>query len=459
MTGDRTGGLHPSSSAQSIDRRPFPIRVSDMVLLAALFALCGPVLQTGDAADSPWHELRLDNGISVIILDAPLAEQHAFITMLPLGLLDDEADRAQFAHLVEHLIVHSTDPDALDAEGVLVNGETTGLALRLESFTEPHNWEKAFDRHVSWLAAQDVDPAILEREKANIALEEQSTAANGYTHKWAQAAWNQVVRHGTSHVRVHGDIAGVSAEDARDYLRRRIGSGPGVLFVSVGPVPAEEIAIKVRAVMGELPGDAWAMSAPSVAKESILEVKDRKATWDLEARHYMEWYPVPADTALDRVLADALALLLNRKIQQRGSFQMAGVHALAQADLVSPEGRWLLISAPIPPGVDVELVGAELDEVRKSLGAGKETEIVLQELASQLLQLPDFAEVRRQNPEARWIEAQQLLFLIYAQLNMGLDRQELLAVYPKVNAAKLAAFADMVLSDDNRSTLMLDPAR
>lgn len=433
-----------------------------MMLHAALLALCGSFLPADDeAVDFPWHELTLDNGIRVIVFEAPLAEQQAFFTLLPLGLLDDEADKTQFAHLVEHMIVRSTDPDALEADGVVFNGETTALALRLESFTETPNWEEALLKHVAWLKAQDVDPEVLAREKANIALEEQSTAANGFTHKWALAAWNQVVRQGTSHVGLHSDIAGVTVDEARDYMHRRLRSGPGVLFVAVGPVSFDEIATKARATLGKLPGDAWAASAPGVSTADILAVGDREATWDLGARHYMEWYPVPAASKMDRVHADALALVLNRKLQQRGALTAMGVTALAQADLATPEGRWVLLSASVPLGIEVDEVRKELNDVRASVIAGRDVEFLIQQMAGQLTELPDFAAVREQvgdHPAGRWIEAQQMLFMLYAQINMGLSRREVVATYPQLKAADLISFADQVLTDDNRSTLLLEPS-
>ena len=430
-----------------------------MNLFAVLLALYGFLVPADDADESAWHELTLDNGIEVIIFEAPLAEQQAFFTLLPLGLLDEEADRAQFSHLIEHLILRSTDPGSLEVADLLINGETTGLVLRLESFCDPENWELAFRRHIAWLSADEVDAEVLDREKASIASEVENTSERGYTHKWALSAWNQVVRHGASHVGLHGDVAGASAEDARDYMTRRLRSGPGVLFVSVGPLTANEISEKVRTALETLPGRPWAASAPSVGKGAILEQQNRVASWDVHARHYMEWYPVPGETSLDRALADALAMLLNVKIQQRGSLAQMGVVALAQADLVSPEGRWLLISASLPPGVSAADFRSELGKVIQTIRGGQEAGLVLQQLRTQLTEDANFAAIRESlgNETARWIEAQQMVFMLYAQLNMGLDRAELAEAYKELDVEKLISFADMVLTSSRRSTLLLEP--
>ncbi|MDG2148173.1 MAG: hypothetical protein P8N09_01480 [Planctomycetota bacterium] len=428
-----------------------------MLFLSVLFALCSSLAPTDE---KPWHELTLANGIEVIIFEAPLAEQQAFFTLIPLGLLDDEAESAQFSHLMEHLILRSTDPDSLITDDMLINGETTGLTLRLESFGDPENWETSFARHVAWLAADEVDGEVLAREKASIESEEQNTSARGATHKWALAAWNQIVRHGTSHVGVHGDVANVSVEDARRYLTRRLRSGPGALFVAVGPLSVDEISEKIRVGLEALPGVPWAVSAPSVEKEAILAQQDRVATWDVDARHYMEWYPVPSQTPLDRVLADALAMLINVKIQQLASLRQKGVTALAQADLVTPEGRWLLISASLPPGMPVADLQADLGEIIESTRSGQEAALVVRQLRMQLTEDADFAAIRESlgNERARWIEAQQMIFMLYAQLNMGLSRGELVAAYEDLDAASMLSFSDMVLTNSRRSTLLIEPA-
>ncbi len=413
------------------------------------------------AAD-PWHAWELENGVRVIAVEAPLAESQAFFTLLPLGLLDDEADRAQFAHLVEHLVVRATDPDELAREDVVVNGETTALALRLEAIAQTENWRTALGRHVEWLQVDDVDPEILGREKEHIAQEEEITAQRGFTHKWALAAWNQVVRHGSEHVAVHGDVAGASVEDAEDTLARRVRCGRGTLVVSVGPVPVDEVRAAIDETIGALPGQPWVASAPTVPPDEVGARRDQAATWDLPARHYLEWFPVPDGSALDRIRADALAYLLNVRLSQRGALAAMGVEATAQADLVTPEGRWLLISASLPQGVDAGAVRAELESLRAEVGAGQEPRWVVQRLQLEMTSLPDFAAIRAQagdDPAALWLEAQIVLGRVYGQLNMGMDRAELEHAYPGLDATDLISFGDAVLLDGRRSSLLLEPAR
>jgi hypothetical protein len=429
--------------------------------LALVVLLAGPVAAGDDAATGPWVEFELENGIHVSLLHAELASQQALFSFLPLGLLDDAAERAQYAHLVEHLMIRSTDPVELELEGMLLNGETTALALRLESFSDLTNWREALDRHVRWLQAGTVDAETLAREQTLIESEEQQTASRGYTHKWALAAWNQVVRHGAQHVAIHGDVAEATAESSLAYLSDRVRVGPGVRFVSVGPLPLGEAREAIEKALSVFEGEPWAVSVPSLPPKAVRAVRQTVATWDLPGRHYLEWYPVPDESALDRVSADALALLLNIKMQQRGGLQAVGVLASANADLVTPEGRWVLITASLPAGVDPAMVQMEMKTVIESLGAGLEATSVVTQLTTQLTELPDFAQVRKGskgNPQAKWIEAQQAIFMIYAQMNMGLGLEELRAVYPRLTASDLVTFGATVMDVDKRSTLLLEPA-
>ena len=430
------------------------------LVLLSLFASAAPAA-TDSESEQAWVDFELENGIQVSMLYAPLAPQQALFTLLPLGLLDDAAERTQYAHLIEHLMIRTTDPVELQVGDLLLNGETTALALRLETFSNPEPWLEALERHAKWLQADHVEAEVLAREQLVIEQEEQQTAETGYTHKWAMAAWNQVVRHGATHVALHGDVAQATTERSLEYLRDRLRVGPGVRFVSVGPVTLDEVRPAIEAALSGIEGESWAVSVPSVSPEVVRGVKDHQATWDLPRRHYIEWFPVPDRSALDRVSADALALLLNIKMQQRGGLRASGVLATAAADLVSPEGRWIAISASLPLGVDPSLVQKEMATVKATLGDGGEAGSVVMQLTMQLTEMPDFAQVRDQMvgaPGLKWIEAQQALFMLYAQLNMGLALDELREAYAELTAADLVTFGEAVLRDGQRSTLMLEPA-
>src|SRR6185503_17590547 len=104
-----------------------------------------------------------------------------------------------------------------------------------ESFADKDKWVMALERHARWLVARQLDPEALVREKAVIAQEEASTAANGATGKFAIAAWNQVVRLGADHAAVHADVQSADLHEVQDYVARHVPVDDSVLIATIGP--------------------------------------------------------------------------------------------------------------------------------------------------------------------------------------------------------------------------------
>ena len=70
--------------------------------------------------------------------------------------------------------MRSTDPEGLKTEGVVFNGETTALALRLETFTPPDRWLEGLGRHVQWLTARSVG-RMLEKHLQHAGLDDRTS--------------------------------------------------------------------------------------------------------------------------------------------------------------------------------------------------------------------------------------------------------------------------------------------
>jgi predicted Zn-dependent peptidase len=423
-------------------------------------------LQNPLPVDQVWEDVVLDNGIRVALVNAPHAAHQVVFTILPWGLLDDEAGQLQRSHLAEHILVHSADPtsDVPEVNGVLRNGETMSLSMRLETFAKPDDWRAGLERHARWLSVGQSDSEllsrILERERGAVRAEVANSSASGFSHKWAVASWNQVVRHGASDVSISGDVNSVEWGPLFADLSRRVRSGTGVQMVSVGPVDREEQKVFFAKIIGSLPARSWKASVPSVSPAQITAVADREATWDIDSVQYMSWYLMPDESALDRVAADALSAVVNARLRQRGVLLQDEINAFSSADLVTPEGRWLLISATIPVDLPLAPVVALINEVVDGLTELPEARVVIDEMERQLGTWPDFDALRRQaagQPNLRWIEASQALFMIYAQLNMGLHRHELLRAYEGLTTAVLEEIVQQYLVPDKRSTLILRP--
>jgi hypothetical protein len=424
------------------------------------------VLLPSAQVEAPWVEGRLPNGVRWVLVDAPLMDTQVHFTLLPWGLLGDGSDQAQMAHLVEHALVRSVDPDAegIEVDGVMVQGETMALNMRLETYAPLDRWEQALGWHGDWLARRGLDGEVLEgllpAERGKVMDEVDLTTRSHFTHKWALAAWNQVVRHGAEHVAVYGDVEDVGPDAVLAEISGRVGPGPDVVFVSVGPAPAEQVYAVMEEVLGELPAVEARVPAPTLAPEQIRGQAEHRLTWDVPVGHYMAYYPLPDDGPLDRVAADALAAIANHRLAQRGTLAQARVQAVASADLVTPEGRWLLFSASLPRPQDEALVSLVLGEVADGLYSLPEASLVVADMTSQLGDWPEFGTLREMmssQPGVEWIEAMQTLFLLYAQLNMDLPKDELPSVYGRLTPEFLEAFAADRVVPANRSVLVLSP--
>ena len=80
--------------------------------------------------ETEWENFELSSGLRVTVVHATAAPKQTFFIMVPFGFLADDAGRSQFAHLVEHMVIRSTDPNSLSADGMNLNGETGALSMR-----------------------------------------------------------------------------------------------------------------------------------------------------------------------------------------------------------------------------------------------------------------------------------------------------------------------------------------
>ena len=427
--------------------------------LLATFAWIG----TPPTDAAVWEHFSLPNGIQVSSLVVEDAESQSFFTLLPLGLLADDAHRAQYAHLVEHMLIRSTDPDGLEVDGIRLNGETSALTLRLESIGPVERWRESLERHARWVAADSFDEQVLAVEQQRIGQEEAGTTASGFTAKWADAAWNQVIRHGLTHAAVHNDPASATVDDLREYVRRRVPVSDDLRFVSVGPVATEELRGLLEATLGRLePQNAE-------PRESTFDGSPmhREATWDLDARHYIEWYPLPDRGPADRVGSVVLSQLVMVALSQDADLQAHGIRALAGADLVTPEGRFLKLTVGFQEESDLELIQqafrSATEHPLELLQVSGDAQATLAQLIDQLSVLPDFGQLRKLvagRPMSKFLEAQVALTQMNHRITTGLLADaELKQGHAAVTPELVAELARLAFREDARSSLLLRPVR
>lgn len=425
-------------------------------MLATLATL--PLLLLTSGAEDPFIRLELPNGVTAAILHVEGAPRQSFFTFLPLGLYGDGAHRAQFAHVAEHLLIRSTDPDSLQADGFEINGETTGSSLRLDTYATPGNWRESLARHARWVAAREVDAEVLEREKQRITGELEGTVPNGYTHKWAMAAWSQIAGAGLEHAAVRGDVEGATAEAVERYLAERMPGARRIHVVAAGPVSAEELSAALEETFGEL---SAGRAARNPASGTSLPTGDRRATWDLEAHHYLEWYPLPAEDPATLVAANLLVLQAFLALATGGDSRLTGGRALVALDLSTPRGRGLTINVAIEETTDLADLRATIRATLDGLfaeSAGRRSRTLIQQTRMQLGQLPDFEALRRRmGGRGDLVEAQTALTLSMQEIRLGLTLPEIAAQLDELEPASLTELAAKLFDVERRSSLLLEP--
>ncbi|GJM20987.1 MAG: hypothetical protein DHS20C15_09020 [Planctomycetota bacterium] len=431
-------------------------------LLACVLTLAAPQPPEELRAAELWKDFTLPNGATLSVMPAPLAESQAFYLVLPLGFVLDGPGEVQWAHVLEHVLLRAVDPDhdLVTTQGLRVAAETTQSSLRLEVYAPPERWESALQLLADWLSVAEVDATSLALEKSRITQELVARAPSGQTHKWAAAAWNQAVRHGAEHVRVSGALAELSAERVSQELLPRMQLGPGAHLLSVGPADTELVMQRVRDSLGVMTRGASSAPAPSADPEAARDVRGRIVTWDISSRHYIEAFLLPDESAAERVAADTLALLASQRVAQTPSLEQRGFRVSVAVDHLTPEGRWFVLSSPLPQGQSLETLRTAFRQLLTSIQGAPETPIALDAMRQDLTVWPDFPALRREhagNPQLREVEMRQALFLFYAQLNMGLSLESLVEVYATLDREVVDALARRLFRETNRSSLLLKP--
>ena len=433
-----------------------------LIIAATPFALAPsapsplPTLETED----PFSRFGLPGGTRLMVLQVSDAPRQSTFTFLPLGLLHDDSGRAQYSHLVEHMLIRGTDPDNLSAPGMTFNGETTGDALRVETNATLEQWEASLDRHLEWLELEAVSAEVLEREKGRIAQEEASTVENGFTHKWAEAAWNQVVRHGRSHAAVHADVEHATPKELFEYAKQHLGQLNTVLIASVGPIDPEAIRAKLAQALSGRTAEAPSARALEASNKKLSGGATSTATWDLDAHHMVQWMELRDLDARDRVAGHVLVQLLNMELAKPGEFELG--HLLTSTASVS-EGRYLMFSASLLKPEDADRARVVFESALDRVLAGKSFPIplALTQLRAQAGQNVDPAPARKQlermGRDTTLIEVQLLLSAVMNELRLGLNYEEIQAAWEALDLEQMESYLEHVRTEVKVSSLVLSP--
>ncbi len=426
-----------------------------MLLLPAL--ACAVLLGGSD----PFVRSSLPGGAELCVLEAPAAPGAAVFVMLPCGLLHDRPAHAQEAHLLEHFLIRGVDPGGFEVDTLRINGETDGATLRLEVLAPAERWRDALARPARWLATRELDEPQLVLERQRIAAEEQSTTSGGFTHKWALAAWSQVIAGGAARAAVHADAQQESAADLGARAAQVARLGRGARIVVAGPLHAAE----VRELVLQEYARAFATGQPEASPAAVAPRARAsvKAGWDLAAEHELEWTELPLRDAGDR----AAALLLEQQalatlLQRSGKLLRPG-QASASLKTLPGVGTVLLFSAGGFAPAQHEPVQQLFAAVRSELAGLQGEASWKQAMAAARMRLgpaPDFQAQRRQlarNPMATWIEGQYALDLATLEIAGGARIPELVDGLDAGCAARAVRLARALIEPGHTGSLHLAP--
>jgi len=407
------------------------------------------------ATDAGWYTERLANGvrINVLTIDAPVA---AVFTFLPIGLADDPPGRAQFAHLAEHMLIRSADPESLQVGELRLNGETTNQVLRLECIGPATQWREALARHPRWLCARSFDTAVIEREKLRIAGEERATVANGFNHKWASAAWSQIVE-GREHAAVHGDVANATAQQLEHYVATRVKLSDAQVFVA-SPQPSSEVVAALRddfAKLGPAANPEPPAATPGVAAG---EPGHRSVTWDIDAQHYLEWYELPQGTSA--AAAEILAQVLTAACFQTGALSEIPGRALVGA--VNHGGvRCVLFSCNQPKGTGIDDLQAAFRSAIERAPTLARFQVRGEMFARRYGVTPDFEAERKRVADPRMrdlIEANFAMQCGYSCARLGETITDVPAAYRALDREQIGALAKQCCRSESRYSASISPS-
>jgi predicted Zn-dependent peptidase len=361
---------------------------SRLLALILMFGACGGGAAAESAAKT--KTVRLKNGARLSAVHFPGSTSTAIFTFCPLGLADDGPGQAQWSHLVEHLVIRSTQPEQMAA-----NAETLPDHMRLDFYGTTANWEEGLDHHVRWLRGVPFTEKILEAEKPRVNAECDFTARSLATHKFAIAAWAQGFRHGARHAAIKGNVLEATPAQIQQYRDKYL-VAPQVLICVVGGLePDKMIATASRQLETiPLPGQP----SPAVA----LHPGDHSMTWDLDASHLLLTWPIPKKDTEDFAALLVAAQWLNMQLSADARVKEITGMVLAGADVSTPEGNFFYISAALKPnGSHAEvrnLIESKVEELSGRNDAVPMLGMIGGQLAGMLTDIPDPEMLSRQAP-------------------------------------------------------------
>ena len=422
--------------------------------LAFLLVALGFDCRHSQATTPAVQSRTLANSIRVLSVHFPGSTNVSIFSFLPLGLVTDGPGRAQWSHLVEHLVIRSTVP----ANSRQANAETMPDYMRLDFYGDAGNWRGGLAHHRRWLAGVPFSAGSLAAEKPLVNHECDFTARNFATHKFAIGAWSQGLRHGQQRVALKGDVQRAGLADVQRWRDEWLVLSNRVLVCFVGGLEANAVFAEAEKQLGALKPRAASLPAAKANPRNM------DLTWDLEARHLLLTGPIPDCQHDDYAALTTAAQLLNMLLVSEPQLTRQTGMVFAGADLATPEGAFFYVSASLRPGTDFETLRrallAKVGRLSSDPAQISQLSFITLQLSRSLKDVPSPEQVQAQMPagmDPALVEGNLGLQFAAQDYRYGTRREALAKQLVDITPAKVQEAARRYLSETNALVCTLRP--
>jgi len=405
------------------------------------------------AAKPRVDNFTLANGIRVVSLYVADSNNVSIFTFLPMGLASDGPGQGQWSHLIEHLTFRTTVPYGTQQ----ANAETLPDHMRLDFYGTVDNWQDGLSHHAKWLKGIPFKKQSLQAEKQYVNSECDVVAKRQATHKFAVAAWAQGYRHGKMHAALKADIKKVTLREIQQYRDQHLAVLDKTVVCIIGGIDAKTIKSIVTEKLGTISSQA------KIAQPVNLHLVNRKMTWDLDARHLMLTWPIPAFAHDDYPALMVASRWLMMKLFMDAELKELTGGTFAGADLVTSEGNNFFVSASIKPEASFDDVRAKIEPhlaTLRSTTALLEAVMIGPQLSYQLSNVMDPAIAKAQAPasvSAAMIEGNIGLQWGMHEFHYGQNRDALAKGLAAVTTEKVHQAAVKYLAKNKCSVCSIEP--
>ncbi len=432
------------------------------LLLLALFLFSPPV--SGQIPDGGWQvsQDRLDNGLTVLLLEDHRAPVVTLQVWYKVGSRNEQLGLTGISHLLEHLMFRGT-PKYGEGEfsrlikehgGILNAFTSTDHTVYFERISTPH-LDLILELEADRMANLNLNQTDLEAER-QIVMEERRLRT---TDDPASALWEQVSATAyTAHpyawpiIGWQRDLESISLAQVKRHRQTYYTPGNAILIIA-GDISRQTVLPKIKATFGTIPAGP---PAPPVTALEPPQRGERRVTFKRPAALplYIAAYQVPNIRGQDSPALSVLAVILG-----------SGQSARLQKTLVEEHGLVLSANA----GYNETAQDAPLFTLSMRIAPGKTWQAAETALFDQIEQLKTQAVTDRELERAKNLLESHFIYgqdsLFYRAMQLGQyaslgDWQLVQRVVPNLRAvtsSEVQLATQTYLREDNRTVGVLIP--